>query len=105
MTLVNLLLRFYEIDQGSISIDGIDIRQMTRDNLRLTFAMVLQDRWVFGGSIHDNIAYGREGLATSRCSSLAAGLTSNTSSGLYRRVTPRYWTMMPAVFPRVSDSS
>lgn len=62
-TLVNLLLRFYEIDQGSISIDGIDIRQMTRDNLRSTFAMVLQDTWVFGGTIRDNIAYGREGAS------------------------------------------
>ncbi|NLG66916.1 MAG: ABC transporter ATP-binding protein [Actinobacteria bacterium] len=60
-TLVNLLLRFYEIDEGSISIDGVDIRDMSRDHLRRLYGMVLQDAWLFGGTIHDNIAYGREG--------------------------------------------
>jgi ATP-binding cassette subfamily B multidrug efflux pump len=59
-TLVNLLLRFYEIDKGSISIDGVNTRDMTRDDLRRLFGMVLQDAWLFGGTIHDNIAYGRE---------------------------------------------
>jgi ATP-binding cassette, subfamily B, multidrug efflux pump len=59
-TLVNLLMRFYEIDGGSISIDGIDTRRLTRDNLRRTFGMVLQDTWLFGGTIRENIAYGRE---------------------------------------------
>jgi ATP-binding cassette subfamily B protein len=59
-TVVNLLMRFYEIDRGSIKIDGIDSRQLTRDNLRHTFGMVLQDTWLFGGTIRENIAYGRE---------------------------------------------
>ncbi|MCL2503949.1 MAG: ABC transporter ATP-binding protein/permease [Coriobacteriia bacterium] len=59
-TLVNLLMRFYEIDSGSITIDGIDIRNMTRDDLRRTFGMVLQDTWLFGGTIKENIAYGRD---------------------------------------------
>jgi ATP-binding cassette, subfamily B, multidrug efflux pump len=59
-TLVNLLLRFYEIDAGTISVDGVDIRDVTRDNLRRTFGMVLQDAWLFGGTIRENIAYGRE---------------------------------------------
>jgi ATP-binding cassette subfamily B protein len=59
-TLVNLLMRFYELDAGTISIDGIDIRKLTRDNLRRTFGMVLQDTWLFGGTIRENIAYGRE---------------------------------------------
>jgi ATP-binding cassette subfamily B multidrug efflux pump len=58
-TLVNLLMRFYEIDGGSIKLDGVDIRDMTRDDLRTTFGMVLQDTWLFGGTIRDNIAYGR----------------------------------------------
>ena len=57
-TLVNLLMRFYEIDAGTISIDGIDIRDVSRDDLRRTFGMVLQDTWLFGGTIRDNIAYG-----------------------------------------------
>jgi ATP-binding cassette, subfamily B, multidrug efflux pump len=59
-TLVNLLLRFYEIDQGRIMIDGIDTRQMTRSDLRRLFGMVLQDAWVFSASIRENVAYGRE---------------------------------------------
>ncbi len=60
-TLVNLLMRFYEIDGGTIRVDGIDTRELTRDELRRTFGMVLQDTWLFGGTIRDNIAYGREG--------------------------------------------
>jgi ATP-binding cassette subfamily B protein len=59
-TVVNLLMRFYDIDKGAIHIDGADTRQLTRDNLRHTFGMVLQDTWLFGGTIRENIAYGRE---------------------------------------------
>ena len=54
-------MRFYEIDGGRITVDGVDIREMTRDHLRRIFGMVLQDAWLFGGTIRDNIAYGREG--------------------------------------------
>ncbi len=60
-TLVNLLMRFYEIDSGAILIDGVDTRDMTRDDLRRTFGMVLQDTWLFNGTIKENLAYGREG--------------------------------------------
>ncbi len=60
-TLVNLLMRFYEIDGGRITVDGVDTREMTRDHLRGLFGMVLQDAWLFGGTIRENIAYGREG--------------------------------------------
>jgi len=60
-TLVNLLMRFYEIQGGSIKIDGVDIRDMRRSDLRKMFGMVLQDTWLFNGTIRDNIAYGREG--------------------------------------------
>jgi ATP-binding cassette subfamily B protein len=59
-TLVNLLMRFYDVDSGRITVDGIDIRDLTRDDLRHTFGMVLQDAWLFNGSIHDNIAYGAD---------------------------------------------
>ncbi len=58
-TLVNLLMRFYEIDGGRITVDGIDTRELTRDDLRRTFGMVLQDTWLFQGTIRENIAYGR----------------------------------------------
>ncbi|MBX5437566.1 MAG: ABC transporter ATP-binding protein [Alicyclobacillaceae bacterium] len=60
-TLVNLLMRFYEIDAGHIRVDGVDIRDLRRGDLRSLFGMVLQDAWLFHGTIRDNIAYGREG--------------------------------------------
>jgi len=59
-TLVNLLLRFYDVNRGRITIDGVDIREIKRDALRKAFGMVLQDTWLFNGTIRDNIAYGRE---------------------------------------------
>ena len=58
-TLVNLLMRFYELDGGRITVDGVDTRDLTRDDLRRQFGMVLQDTWLFHGTIRDNIAYGR----------------------------------------------
>lgn len=61
-TLVNLLMRFYEINSGSILVDGIDIRDMSRAELRSHFGMVLQDTWLFEGSIRDNIGYSSENM-------------------------------------------
>ena len=58
-TLVNLLMRFYEINGGKITVDGLDIREIKRGSLRSMFGMVLQDTWLFNGSIQENIAYGR----------------------------------------------
>jgi len=58
-TLVNLIMRFYDPDAGRITLDGVDTTRMTRDDLRARTGMVLQDTWLFGGSIRDNIAYGR----------------------------------------------
>ncbi|MGO4361446.1 ABC transporter ATP-binding protein [Terrabacter sp. RAF57] len=60
-TLVNLIMRFYELDGGRITLDGVDIRDLTRHDLRARIGMVLQDTWLFGGTIRDNIAYGRPG--------------------------------------------
>jgi ATP-binding cassette subfamily B protein len=57
-TLVNLLMRFYDVDAGRITIDEVDIRDLRRDDLRRHFGMVLQDAWLFSGTIRDNIAYG-----------------------------------------------
>jgi ATP-binding cassette subfamily B multidrug efflux pump len=57
-TLVNLVMRFYELDAGRITLDGVDIKTMRRDDLRSQIGMVLQDTWLFGGTIRDNIAYG-----------------------------------------------
>ena len=60
-TLINLLMRFYEVDGGRITLDGVDTRQLTRKDLRRQFGMVLQDAWLFEGSIATNIAYGKPG--------------------------------------------
>lgn len=58
-TLINLLMRFYELDKGTIKIDGRDISKLERDDLRKSFGMVLQDTWIFEGTIRENISYAR----------------------------------------------
>ena len=64
-TLVNLLMRFYDVKDGAIRIDGVDIRDVRRGSLRRSFGMVLQDTWLFSGTIRENIAYGRDGASQS----------------------------------------
>lgn len=61
-TMVNLLMRFYEVNEGNISIDGVPIADLTRENVNDLFGMVLQDTWLFEGTIRDNIVYGKEGI-------------------------------------------
>jgi ATP-binding cassette, subfamily B, multidrug efflux pump len=70
-TLANLLLRFYDVDAGRITLDGVDIRDMRREDLRAEFGMVLQDTWLFGGSIRENIAYGAEDASAEQISEAA----------------------------------
>lgn len=60
-TLINLLMRFYDASAGTISVDGLEVRDVTRKSLRKAYAMVLQDTWLFHGSIYENLAYGKEG--------------------------------------------
>jgi ATP-binding cassette subfamily B protein len=62
-TLVNLLMRFYELNSGEITIDGINIKDFSRHDLRTLYGMVLQDTWLFNGTVADNIAYGRKGAS------------------------------------------
>ena len=59
-TIINLLMRFYDTNSGSISVDGNDIRNVTRDSLRLSYGMVLQETWIFEGTVRENIAYGKQ---------------------------------------------
>ncbi len=59
-TIINLLMRFYDVNSGAVTVDGQDVRELTRRSLRSAYAMVLQDTWVFRGTIFDNIAYGKE---------------------------------------------
>jgi ATP-binding cassette subfamily B protein len=70
-TLANLLLRFYDVDAGRITLDGVDVRDMRREDLRAQFGMVLQDTWLFGGSILENIAYGAEDASAAQISAAA----------------------------------
>ncbi|KAB7834101.1 ATP-binding cassette domain-containing protein [Streptomyces mobaraensis] len=65
-TLVNLLMRFYEVNGGRITLDGTDVATLSREELRSHIGMVLQDTWLFGGTIADNIAYGADGATTER---------------------------------------
>ncbi|QTI69890.1 ABC transporter ATP-binding protein [Gordonia polyisoprenivorans] len=74
-TLVNLIMRFYDVDSGQIRLDGVETRAMTRDDLRERTGMVLQDSWLFGGTIYDNIAYGDP--TASREEVMAAAMTSH----------------------------
>ena len=61
-TMINLLMRFYDVTEGAILLDGVDIRKLRRDDLRRQFTMVLQDTWLFDGTVFENIAYGRDGV-------------------------------------------
>ncbi len=70
-TLVNLIMRFYELDGGRITLDGVDISAMRRRDLRSDIGMVLQDTWLFGGTIHDNIAYGNPDATEEQVSAAA----------------------------------
>jgi len=82
-------MRFYELDGGKISIDGVDTRMLTRNKLRHTFGMVLQDTWLFGGTIRENIAYGRENATRARSSPRPKQLTWITLSARRRTATTR----------------
>ncbi|MFI7453622.1 ABC transporter ATP-binding protein [Nonomuraea sp. NPDC049714] len=70
-TLVNLIMRFYEVTGGRITLDGVDIAEMSREELRANLGMVLQDTWLFGGTIAENIGYGAEGATLERIEAAA----------------------------------
>ncbi len=61
-TVINLLMRFYDADSGSITVDGQEILSLTRASLRRAYSMVLQDTWLFSGTVYENLAYGKEGV-------------------------------------------
>jgi ATP-binding cassette subfamily B protein len=92
-TLVNLLMRFYELDGGAILVDGVDTRGLTRDDLRRLFGMVLQDTWLFKGSIRDNLAYGREDTTEEQLLAQRTSITSCARSPM--ATTPNSTTTAP----------
>ncbi|MCL2487893.1 MAG: ABC transporter ATP-binding protein/permease [Oscillospiraceae bacterium] len=90
-TLVNLLMRFYEIQDGNIRIDGQDIRLLTRESLSRSFGMVLQDSWLFAGTIAENIAYGKPDAAPEEIEKAARAAHAH---GFIRRLPKGYKTMI-----------
>lgn len=82
-TIVNLLMRFYDINSGSIKVDGIDIRKLSRAQLRKTFGMVLQDTWLFKGTVHDNIAYGNMDASEEDIKNAAVSAKANSFISTY----------------------
>lgn len=90
-TLINLLLRFYELDGGTISVDGHDIHDFTREDLRQHFGMVLQDTWLFQGTVRDNIAYGRRGATDAEVEAAALRAHADT---FIRQLPNGYDTML-----------
>lgn len=92
-TLVNLLMRFYDVQNGCIRIDGTDIRSMSRDGLRSLFGMVLQDTWLFDGTIHENIAYAKPGASMKE---ITAAAKEAGADGFIRRLEDGYDTRISA---------
>lgn len=90
-TLVNLLMRFYEIEGGSIAVDGTDIRKIKKSSLRGNFGMVLQDTWLFDGSIRDNIAYAKPEATMEE---IAAAAKAAGADGFIRRLAKGYDTVI-----------
>ncbi len=88
-TLVNLLMRFYDVDAGEITIDGVNINRFSRDRLRVMFGMVLQDTWLFGGTVRDNIAYGKQDASEAEV--IAAAKAAN-AHGFIKRLPRGYDT-------------
>jgi ATP-binding cassette subfamily B protein len=103
-TLVNLIMRFYELDSGRITFDGHDIAKMDRDDLRGQIGMVLQDAWLFGGTIRDNIAYGRPGATEDEILEAAARRTSTVSCTRCPTAMTRSSTTRPATISAGSGS-
>ena len=99
-TLVNLLMRFYDVDGGRILVDGADIRSLKRDSLRAQFGMVLQDTWLFNGSIRDNIAYAKPDASMDE---ITAAAKEADADGFIRRLENGYDTKITADGDSISE--
>ena len=90
-TIINLLMRFYDVDSGKIEIDGTDIRLMTRSSMRALYGMVLQETWLFAGSVRDNIAYGKPDATEEE---IVAAAKAAHAHGFIRRLPDGYDTVI-----------
>lgn len=94
-TLINLLMRFYDVDGGFITVDGEEIRMIKRDSLRCSYAMVLQDTWLFTGTIYENLAYGSlEGDTQKQEEQVRAAAKAAGIDGFIRRLPDGYRTVL-----------
>lgn len=90
-TLINLLMRFYEVDEGSILLGGVDYKDMSREQVRSRYGMVIQDTWLFNGTIRDNIAYGRAGATEE---DIVRAARSAYADDFIRKLPDGYGTML-----------
>ena len=90
-TLISLLMRFYDAQQGSICVDGSDVHELTRDSLRAAYAMVLQDTWLFHGTVYENLAYGNDRATREQ---VVAAAKAAHADGFIRRLTQGYDTLL-----------
>ena len=90
-TIINLLMRFYDVDAGTVLVDGKDVRKLTRASLRRAFSMVLQETWLFHGTIFDNIAYGKPGATMEE---VVAAAKAARIHGYIRRLPQGYDTVL-----------
>lgn len=104
-TLINLLMRFYEIGGGTILLDGVDTRSLSRSGLRQAFGMVLQDTWLFEGTIAENIAYGKPDASREEIIAAAKQPEPTFLSVRCLRDTIRFLEAMRKLFPQDSASS
>ena len=101
--MVNLLMRFYELDGGEILIDGTPISQLTRENVHEQFCMVLQDTWLFEGTVRENIVYSKKNVSDEEVINACKAVGITDSSGLCQRDTIPFWTTK-LTFPQVRNS-
>lgn len=90
-TLINLLMRFYDVNEGEIRVDGVPIKQMTRQSLRRLYGMVLQESWLYSGTVRDNIAYGKPGATMEE---VIAAAKSAHAHGFIKRLPKGYDTVI-----------
>ena len=90
-TLISLLMRFYDAQQGSICVDGSDVHELTRDSLRAAYAMVLQDTWLFHGTVYENLAYGNDHATREQ---VVAAAKAAHADGFIRRLPQGYDTLL-----------
>lgn len=99
-TLINLLMRFYDVNRGQITIDGQDVRAVTRDSLRGAFGMVLQDTWLFEGTVRENIAYGVENATEEE---IIAAAKAAYAHGFIKRLPQGYDTVLTENGDNISE--